>query len=250
MGAQDLALPLPCAREDEIAKFSYRVVMHPGSALLVFLTAIGLLASTASASDKSDEEQWCLTSESGAIKLYSRVRPGSDLKEFKAVGTIEASTSAVHNVINDVEGYAKFMPFTAECRILKQEGNSLYTYQRISPKVVSDRDYTLRVEQTSWPGEAGLVYLNKWEPANETGPPEKKGVLRVKMCTGQWLLEPESVEKTRATYSIYTDTGGALPAFIANAANGIGIRKIFAAVRHQVKDPKYRSERDFLKSSR
>jgi Polyketide cyclase / dehydrase and lipid transport len=225
--------------------------MHPGSALLVLLTTIGLVVSPARASDTdSDKEQWRLASESGAIKLYSRVRGRSPLKEFRAIGTIDAPTQAVHNVINDVEGYTKFMPFVAECYVVKQDGKSIYTYQRISPKIVGDRDYTLQIERTSWPIGAGLAYLNRWTPANDAGPPEKKGVLRVKLCEGGWLLEPESAEKTRATYSIYTDTGGSMPAFIANVASGIGIRKIFAAVRHQAKDPKYRENRDLVEAAR
>jgi hypothetical protein len=86
------------------------------------------------------------------------------------------------------------------------------------------------------------VYQDRWEPANELGPAEKPGVLRVKLCEGGWLLEPAGANKTRATYSIYTDSGGKLPAFIANAASEIGIRKIFTAVRKQVKNPKYAAE--------
>jgi hypothetical protein len=64
------------------------------------------------------------------------------------------------------------------------------------------------------------------------------------------LLEPDHTVKTRATYSIFTDNGGRLPAFLANAASGIGIRKIFAAVRRQVKDPKYYEDRDFPGAAR
>lgn len=147
------------------------------------------------------------------------------------------------NVINDVADYPKFMPYTAECQIVKRQANCIYTYQRISPPhIVSDRDYTLRIEEKSWPTEAGRAYAKHWEPANGVGPPEKQGVLRVNVCEGGWLLEPVSADKTRATYSVYTDTGGSLPAFIANAASGVGIRKIFDAVRRQVKDSKYKSE--------
>ena len=47
----------------------------------------------------------------------------------------------------------------------------------------------------------------------------------------------DSAAKTRATYSIYTDSGMAVPAFIANHFSEIGIKKLFAAVRKQVKDP-------------
>jgi len=61
----------------------------------------------------------------------------------------------------------------------------------------------------------------------------------VKLCEGKWLLEPDGANKTRATYFIYTDTGGFIPSFIANRVSLTGITKLFAAVRTQVKDPKY-----------
>jgi hypothetical protein len=210
--------------------------------LVLLLVLVGMPASwlvSEPAVPNGTSNDWKLTSERSGVAFYSRPRPGSSLKEFKAVGEIEAPTRAVHNVINDFEAYPSFMPFTAECRILKREGDSLLTYQRLSPKICSDRDYTLRIRKESWPGQGGLVYLNRWEPANDLGPAEKKGVLRVKLCEGSWLLEPEGPTKTRATYSIYTDSGGAIPAFIANAASEVGIRKLFAAVRKQVKHSKY-----------
>ena len=182
---------------------------------------------------------WKLSTQKSGVTIYSRPRPGSPLKEFKAVGEIEASSRAVHGVIDDIEAYPSFMPYTAECRLLKRESNSLITYQRLSPKICSDRDYTLRIHEKSWPGPGGVVYSNRWEPANALGPAEKAGVLRVKVCEGAWLLEPDGSDKTRATYSVYTDTGGAIPSFIANHASQIAIGKLFAAVRKQVKDPKY-----------
>jgi hypothetical protein len=81
--------------------------------------------------------------------------------------------------------------------------------------------------------------MSHWSPANELGPPEKKGVVRVKICEGKWLLEPDGNTRTRATYFIYTDTGGFIPSFIANRVSLTGITKLFAAIRKQVKDPKY-----------
>jgi hypothetical protein len=182
---------------------------------------------------------WKLASESNGVTIYSRLRRGSPLKEFKAIGKIDAPTRIVHAVIDDLGNYLNFMPVTAECRVLKRESASIITYQRLSPKICADRDYTLRIRQKSWPVADGLVYLHRWEAANDLGPAEKKGVVRVKMCEGGWLLEPDSANKTRATYSVYTDTGGAIPIFIVNHVSQIGIGRLFAAVRKQVKDPKY-----------
>lgn len=204
---------------------------------LLLLTGLHALLATEPLAREANT--WTMTSSGTGLTLFSRVRAGSSSKEFKGIGQIEASTKAVHQVLNDVDSYPLFMPFVKECRIVKREGDSTFTYQRLSPKLCSDRDYTLRIDQKSWPSEGGLAYLNRWQPANELGPPQRKGVLRVTLCEGSWLLEPVGDNRTRATYTIFTDSGGRLPAFIANAASEIGIRKIFTAVRKQVTLPKY-----------
>ena len=114
--------------------------------------------------------------------------------ESKAIGEIAASIEVVHAVIDDVESYPQFMPYTVECRVLKRERNSVLTYQRISAPLVSDRDYTVRVRTSSKPVEGGISYLSRWETENALGPPEKPGVVRVKLCEGGWLLEPTGSE--------------------------------------------------------
>jgi hypothetical protein len=206
--------------------------------LIVFTGKVHLAAEAGKADDSQDD--WKLATNSQDVTIYSRERSGSKVKELKAVGEIDAPSRAVHAVIDDLEGYSSFMPYTTECRLIKRESDStLITYQRLSPKICQDRDYTLRIWKKSWPGADGWVYSNRWEPANELGPAEKKGVVRVKICQGSWLLEPDGATKTRATYSLYTDTGGAIPVFIANRASQTGIGRLFAAVRKQVKDPKY-----------
>jgi hypothetical protein len=188
----------------------------------------------------SSDEGWKLDAvRENNVAIYSRARPGSPLKEFKAVGAIDAPTFAVCAVLDDFQNYPKFMPFMTETRLIKRDGDSMVGYQRLSPKICADRDYTLRVWKRSWPASDGRVFMSQWSPANELGPPETKGVVRVKICEGKWLLEPDGAIKTRATYYIYSDNGGALPSFIANHVSVTGISRLFAAVRKQVKDPKY-----------
>jgi coenzyme Q-binding protein COQ10 len=206
---------------------------------LISLLLAGSPTVFAAEESTNKDGDWKLSAREKDVAIYSRARTGSRLKEFKAIGSIDAPTSAVGAVIDDFENYPGFMPYTVECRLIKRESDSIVGYQRLSPKICEDRDYTLRVWKKSWPGPEGLTYFSRWEPANELGPAEKKGVIRVKICDGGWLLEPNGEIKTRATYSIYTDTGGMIPAFIANHASRVGISKLFEAVRKQVKNPKY-----------
>lgn len=182
---------------------------------------------------------WQLASERNGVLIYSRPRAGSPLKEFKAIGEIGASSRAVQEVLDDIETYPSFMPYNAECRLLKRESDSVIAYQRFSPPICSDRDYTLRVYRTSWPAADGVVYSSHWEPANGLGPAKKPGVVRVNVCEGTWLLEPDGANKTRATYCIYTETGGLVASFIANHFSQVAIAKLFVAIRNQVKQPKY-----------
>ena len=111
---------------------------------IIFL--IGTSAFAVEISDTVDpNEGWKLTHHTKQVAIYSRPHSGSSLKEFKAIGPIDAPTRAVHVVIDDFENYPNFMPYTAECRLVKRESDCLVGYQRLSPKICADRDYTLRV---------------------------------------------------------------------------------------------------------
>ena len=213
--------------------------MKREAAIITFLAGA---AFSIFAAEPGQNEDWKIAKQSSGVAIYSRPHAGSRLKEFKAAGEIDAPTETVHKVIDDVEAYPSFMPYTTECRVIERNNDSILTYQRLSPKIVSDRDYTLRIEKKSWPTQNGSAYLNRWKPANEHGPAEKPGVFRVKLCDGSWLLEPTSEGKTRATYFVFTDSGINVPAFLANTISETGISKLFAAVRKQAKDPKYQAK--------
>ena len=182
---------------------------------------------------------WTPESPGKDVAIHSRARQGSSVKEFRAVGVIDATPAAVFAVLDDSEAYPTFMPYTSECRVLKRDKNTVLAYQRLELPIVSDRDYTLRSKHQRWLGPDGPIYWIRWEPANDEGPAEKPGVLRVNVCEGGWLLEPTDSGGTRAVYTIYTDSGGAIPPMLANNGSRIAIRKVFEAIRKQVKDPKY-----------
>jgi len=214
--------------------------MSRQSCLALLILLAGLPTPLFSADPASSAgDGWKSEGQSGGLALFSQPRANSSLKKFKAIGEIEAPVRAVHAVIDDFENYPSFMPYTVECRVVKHESDVTYFYQRLSPKIVSDRDYTLRIREKSWKGPNGAVFQHSFEAANEIGPGETKGFTRVKVCQGAWLLEPVGEHKTRATYTIDTDSGGKIPAFIANPATEMAIKKVFAAVRKQVKNDKY-----------
>ena len=211
----------------------FRIGRIIAAAVLLAPLPAGLRA----AEQEKSAGDWKLISEKEGVTLYRRQRPITN--ESKAIGEIAAPTDVVHAVIMDFESYTSFMPYTVECRVLKRDDDSVLVYQRISAPLTSDRDYTVRARASAKKVEGGTTYFHHWEADNALGPPEKSGVVRVKLCEGSWLLEPTGPNTTRGTYIIYTDSGGAIPKFIKESGSQMGIRKLFAAIRKQARDPKY-----------
>ena len=206
--------------------------VHRLAIFLLLLLAVNGFAGTAVTA-------WQCEATRGGVVISSRTPAGSSVKEFRGVGEIEAPSSVVFAVLNDPEAYPSFMPYVAEIKVLQRTKDSTVAYQRLSVPLISDRDYTVRSEHSESQGLDGPVYLIQWSSANALGPPPQPGVQRVQSCTGSWLLEATSPGVTRATYLIQSETGGAIPAFIANHGSQVAIRKVFAAVRKEVLEPKY-----------
>ena len=176
-------------------------------------------------------EEWLEVSKNPSLTIYSRHRSGSSLEELRAVGELEATPVKVDTVLGEVSKFPEFMPYTKESRILATD--SQLCYMLLSPPIVGERDYTIRVARESRKGDHGATaYYMHWELANAEGPPPRAGVNRVNINEGSWLLEPVG-NRTRATYMLYTD-GGGIPAFLANIANKQSIGQLFEALRARV----------------
>jgi hypothetical protein len=201
---------------------------------------LSLMAFTLGGNAFSADEGWSVATRLPELVVYERTHRGSALQEFKAVGVLDCSPEVMKRVIDDVSEYPHFMPYVAEARVISGDAASRVSYQRISPPLVSDLDYTLRVNCEIRSTPAGKCFCNRWQTANELGPPEKPGVKRVKIAEGSWLLEPQDGgKKTRATYCVFSDTGGSLPAFILNTASRRAIPKLFKSIEKQAQLPKY-----------
>ena len=183
-----------------------------------------------------DQDQgWVKVRSKGTLTIYNRSRDGSKVKELKAIGIVKAPPSAVRKAINDIEGYARFMPYTGEARVLSRGTNSVVVYERLEMPLVADRDFAIRMSDETRRGPDGSTrYVCRWQCADELAPPEKHGVVRIKTNEGSWTLEPvEGGRFTRVTYWIYTDPGGKIPVSILNSANTSAIPKVFAAVEKE-----------------
>jgi Polyketide cyclase / dehydrase and lipid transport len=180
------------------------------------------------------DTSWQEIGRSADVTLLTRERGGSSIKELRGVGEIDAPLTKVKRVLNEVDSYPQFMPYTSEARVLSRDStkHTVLQYMRLNPPIIGPRDFTIVVHDDQSSDER---YVSRWEQANDLGPPAAKGITRVKINEGSWLLESiDGGKKTQATYTVYTDGGGDLPSFIVNLANKKSVVDLIVAVRKQV----------------
>ena len=184
---------------------------------------------------------WKLVSQSASLTIHNRPHKDAGIQEVKATGLINAAPDLVRRVIEDTDAYPQFMPYVIESRVVAREGRAVVVYQRLSPPMMKDVDYTMRMRFESYQAEGGgRGQWIRWGAAEDSSVPEKKKVVRLKVNDGSWLLEPTANEgQTRATYWLHSDCGKAMSPALTNIANRTTIPKIFEGLRKQVKREKY-----------
>ena len=199
------------------------------------------------AAEPSDAGSWEEIDHRGTLTISARTRPGTSIKETRAVGTIDAPNWVVKNVLDDVEDYPSFMPYIVESKLLSRNAakRRMMVYTRMTPPLIDPRDYTLLVQDDSHKNADGsVVYVSHWNAANGSGPAEKSGTVRVNVNEGSWVLEPiDNGEHTRGTYTLFTDGGGGIPAFIFNQLSKRRLNELYDVLGKQSKEAKYRQNK-------
>lgn len=172
---------------------------------------------------------WEPIAEKDGMRVAARSVEGSGLQEVRVQGIIDASPEQVLAILLDVEAYPKTMPYTAEARVLKREGDAIWLYQVIDAPLASKRDLAMKITVVRGPG--GRLGT-QWILDESVAPPLRDGIVRVPASEGSWDLVPiRGGKATRATYRIHSDPGGDVPGWIVNRTNKTAIPDAFLAVR-------------------
>jgi len=160
---------------------------------------------------------------------------GENAREMRVLSDIKAPPQAVFNAVTDFEHYPQFMPFAKEARVMKQiDPDSAIVYSLSAPPVIAQRDLVEQVTLTRGAAQNGGVFRSEWVARPELAP-VRSGVVRIRLSTGSWSLEPlDGGQATRVTYSIITDPGGKVPRAFADQATNAGMDGLLKAVRKRV----------------
>lgn len=171
------------------------------------------------------------------LAVYTREKPGIDVKEVKAVGQVNAPPSRVFDVVTDYEHQVGNMPYVQDQAVFSRTDKEVVFWAVADFPLVSRRDWVLKSHlEKDLPGG---VYRAHWEPTEvKDVPPPESGVIRLKVNSGSWTMEPiDGGKRTLATYQLLTDPGGSIPTFIANKANTKALPELFERVRKRAEGP-------------
>ena len=123
------------------------------------------------------EPKWEKAAETGGVTVLRRDKEGSSVKEVKATAVFDAAPKAVWAVINDLDNYKEFMPYTAEAKVLERspDGKEVVSYQHLTAPIVSERDYLIKLRNESTTTDDGKTgyYKVVWNAL----PPEKDSMM-------------------------------------------------------------------------
>ncbi|CAD5110126.1 START domain-containing protein [Zestomonas carbonaria] len=176
---------------------------------MVMAGVLGLLLGGA-----AQAEDWQLAKDENGIKVYLSSVPGSKYKAYRGVAEIKADVQAINALQEDVPGSCAWIHACAEMKLLKHEGDDVWTYSRIDmPWPVTGRDLVLHVS-TEKSADGSIVRHLKAEPGYI---PEAKGEIRVPRLVGEWRMTPKGQGVTEVIYQVQTEPGGSIPSWLANS---------------------------------
>ncbi|MCE5211581.1 MAG: hypothetical protein LLG40_08510 [Deltaproteobacteria bacterium] len=161
--------------------------------------------------------EWTKVKDSKGIKCYERSVPGTDLKEFIGVTTIDAGMEVIGEVLRDVERFPEWITDCASAKIEKKyDRNTFVIYMILNPILIQPRDIVLKNE-TVYDYENGNARVS-FSCTDEVKIPVERKRTRVKVMSGLYKMEYLGRNKTKFIYKLKVDPAGDIPKKIAFSA--------------------------------
>lgn len=186
------------------------------------------------------QKDWTLKLNKENIAVYTKTQANSNLKAIKVDCELNTTLTKLTAVVLDANAGTEWVYSTKSCVLLKQVSPSeLYYYSEVKlPWPFSNRDFIAHLIATQDPTTKVVTIDGPVEP---TYIPEKKGIVRVSKSFGKWVITPKGPNRVRLEYTLETDPGGSIPAWLVNMFVTKGPFETFKKLKDQLNKPKYAS---------
>ena len=129
---------------------------------------------------------------------------------------MDVSIDAAEALLTDAKQHPSWIYSCSETQILKQVNEQELYYRDLIdfPWPMSDRDVVghLKIIRAA---DGSVTTINKAAPNYIE---KNKGIVRIERNEAKWTLQPLEAQKTKMTFVLKSDPGGALPAWVINLA--------------------------------
>jgi len=182
----------------------------------------------AAAPTPAGDSGWERVAEHDGVRVEVRDVEGSALHEVRATAHSSLPPDAILATLWKHDELEQFVPYLKHLEILRDEGDTRTIYEQITAPLLKDRDVTLRVTRHVDPA-TGVCEVTAVSTADD-GPPPRPDHVRVRTNASRWRLVPAPGGGTDLTYTIRTDVGGFVPAWIVNIAQKDATSKLVRAM--------------------
>lgn len=189
------------------------------------------------------QENWKLKVNKEGIEIYTKPSLlNSNLKAIRVRCVLPATLSQMVAIVLDVNTGAEWVYSTKSSTLLKQVSPAeVYYYSEVElPWPASNRDFIAHLTATQDP-HTKVVTIDG--PTVDGMVPEKKNIVRVSRSSGKWIITPLPNRSVRIDYTLETDPGGSIPAWLVNLFVTKGPLETFRKLKLQVQKPAYKNVR-------
>lgn len=147
----------------------------------------------------------------GGIRVESREVKDSSFSELRLSTVSPKSVEALCAAAFGDGSIPPGDPYLRERRVLSAASDERVTYDRVTPPLISERDFAMRVRRL----REGTSCFVRFELANEVAPPPVRGRVRLSRLVGMWRFVRAANGQTEVTYTAHSEPGGDVSAFIA-----------------------------------
>jgi len=198
--------------------------------LLMFVAMAGI----------SSGDDWELIYSKDGITGYEKRIAGTDLKEFKAYGFVEARMEVIGEVIRDIPAYPQWMAKCKETKVLKDidRNTKIFFNETSVPWPVPNRGVII-TNTTKYDLDTGRAVI-KFKSLNSPEYQIRKGLVHITDLEGEYLLEYFGRNMTKVTYKHRANPAGSVPMKVANYQSKLfpvininGLRKMVQLKKYQ-----------------
>ncbi len=150
---------------------------------------------------------------SDGLVIESRSAKDTVFPELKVTAHADATPARLQQAVWDrrpdgVEGRMIEKSIT-----LFDDGGDRLLYIRLKPPIIGRRDYTIRYRALT---DEGTGIRRVWfRLENESGPPPRDGVTRLRVVRGEWVFTPDPKGGSTVSYQCVSDPAGDVPVWMA-----------------------------------